>query len=129
LPDEVRHVELVAVKDVVFAERVVGSEGRIEPFLEFEVERKFDGFEAAGALARDSSVDDSLEFQTSSGAPDRKSDVEGKRKPKGCEVWQGKRFSNREFAPGLQDTADIDGRWRALGAVCRGPSPPRTTSR
>jgi len=101
LPDEVCHVEFVAVENVVFAERVVGSEGRIEPFLKFEVERKFEGFEATGALARDSSVDGSFEFQTSSGAPDRKGDVDGERKPKGCEVRQGKRFSNREFAPGL----------------------------
>jgi len=129
LPDEVRHVEFVAVQDVVLAERVVAPEARIEPFLQFEVERKFHRFETPGTFARGSSVDRSLQFQTSCGTPNPKSDVSGKRKPKVREVGQRNRLPNLEFASGKEYAADIDGRSRTFGAVCRGPSPPRTTSR
>jgi hypothetical protein len=94
LPDEIAEVEVVAAKDVVFAEDFRRRAG-FEPFLDIEVKWEFDIVEATGAWSEDRYVDGPAEIESVSNPPGRQFD--GGRRLELVRLERGKAYGLIDF--------------------------------
>ncbi len=107
MPNEVGQVQVVAGKDVVFAEDFRRAAG-FEPLLDVEMEGEPDVVEATGARSEDGDVDRPAEIETVSDPPDAELDGSRFLERKRFERRKADRFANLEFPARSQDAPDID---------------------
>jgi hypothetical protein len=94
LPDEIAEVEVVAGKDIVFAENFRWRTG-FEPFVDVEVEWELGIVEATGARREDRYVDRPAEIEPVSNPPDRQFD--GGRRLELVRLERGKAYGLMDF--------------------------------
>jgi hypothetical protein len=94
LPDEIAEVEVVAGKDIVFAENFRWHTG-FEPFVDVEVEWELGIVEATGARREDRYVDRPAEIEPVSNPPDRQFD--GGRRVELVRLERGKAYGLMDF--------------------------------
>jgi hypothetical protein len=94
LPNEIAEVEVVAGKDIVFAEDLRWRTG-FEPFVDVEVEWELGIVEATGARREDRYVDRPAEIEPVSNPPDRQFD--GCRRLELVRLERGKAYGLVDF--------------------------------
>jgi hypothetical protein len=94
LPDEIAEVEVVAGKDIVFAEDFRRRTG-FETFVDVEVEWELGIVEATGARREDRYVDGPAEIEPVSNPPDRQFD--GGRRLELVRLERGKAYGLVDF--------------------------------
>jgi hypothetical protein len=94
LPNEIAEVEVVAGKDIVFAEDLRWRTG-FEPFVDVEVDWELGIVEATGARREDRYVDRPAEIEPVSNPPDRQFD--GGRRLELVRLERGKAYGLVDF--------------------------------
>jgi hypothetical protein len=107
LPNEVGQVEVVAGKDVVFAEDV-GCRAGFEPLFDVKVNGKPHVVEAAGARAEDHNVDRPAEIESFANPADLERDGGRRLELVRLEWGNVDGLAHLELAAGGQNAPDID---------------------
>lgn len=94
MPNEIAEVEVVAGKDIVFAEDLRWRTG-FEPFVDVEVDWELGIVEATGARREDRYVDRPAEIEPVSNPPDRQFD--GGRRLELVRLERGKAYGLVDF--------------------------------